>query len=290
MLNRRDALNLGATAAASVLASTSGGFAREHDDSLRLVDTNISLFHWPFRRLPLDELVRLLKRLRTLGVDQAWAGSFEAVLHRDMAGVNRRLAEACKNHNELVPIGSVNLELPDWEEDLRRCFDEHQMPGVRLHPNYHAYTLNDPRFVKLLKVATAAKRMVQIAALIEDTRTQHPSLQTPDVELMPLLDLMPSIPGAIVQILNYRPRGAVLERLAKTPGIYLDTARVEGTDGVPTLVEKLPPGRVLFGTHAPFLIPEAAMIRVHESGRLDAESLQALMSQNARAVLGRISP
>ena len=169
MLNRRDALNLGATAAASVLASTSGGFAREHDDSLRLVDTNISLFHWPFRRLPLDELVRLLKRLRTLGVDQAWAGSFEAVLHRDMAGVNRRLAEACKNHNELVPIGSVNLELPDWEEDLRRCFDEHQMPGVRLHPNYHAYTLNDPRFVKLLKVATAAKRMVQIAALIEDS-------------------------------------------------------------------------------------------------------------------------
>jgi predicted TIM-barrel fold metal-dependent hydrolase len=42
---------------------------------------------------------------------------------------------------------------------------------------------------------------------------------------------------------------------------------------------------VLFGTHAPFLIPEAALIRVHESAVLDEMGLHAVLSQNAAHVL-----
>jgi hypothetical protein len=42
---------------------------------------------------------------------------------------------------------------------------------------------------------------------------------------------------------------------------------------------------VLFGTHAPFLIPEAALIRTHEASLLYEESLRELLSANARAVL-----
>ena len=289
MLNRRDVLNLAVAAGTtSVLLPAKGRSAVDDEvPRFRIVDTNISLFQWPFRRLPLEDPDDLVRKLRSLGIAQAWAGSFEGVLHRDIAAVNQRLADACRKRTELIPIGSINPELPDWENDLRRCIDEHNMPGIRLHPNYHGYSIDDPRVARLLDLANAAGLFVQISAAMEDTRTQHPLVSVPDVDLAPLTKLMPALSGMRVQILNHRLRGPLLDRLAETAGVFFDTARVDSTDGVPNLVKRVPTGRVLFGTHAPFLIPEAALIRVHESAVLDEAGLRAVLSQNAEQVLGK---
>ena len=124
MMNRRDVLSFAAsTGAASVFLSGTAQSADEESLSFRSIDTNISLFRWPFRRLPLDETDALVRKLRSFGIVQAWAGSFEGILNRDIAGVNERLAEACRDYPELIPFGSINPQLPDWEEDLRRCID-----------------------------------------------------------------------------------------------------------------------------------------------------------------------
>ena len=45
-----------------------------------MIDTNVYLSRWPFRRLPLDETPALVAKLHEQGVEQAWAGSFDAVL------------------------------------------------------------------------------------------------------------------------------------------------------------------------------------------------------------------
>ena len=146
MMNRREALALAvATGVASALLPLAAQSQETHSSQCRITDTNVSLFRWPFRRLPLDETDALVRKLRSLGISEAWAGSFEGILHRDIASVNQRLADACRVHRELIPIGSIDLELPGWEDDLNRCIDAQKMPGIRLHPNYHGYTLDDPR-------------------------------------------------------------------------------------------------------------------------------------------------
>src|SRR5262245_40336725 len=125
------------------------------------IDTNTYLSRWPFRRLPGDETPRLVEKLKAQGVATAWVGSFEALLHNDIAGVNARLVQESQSSGGglLLPFGAVNPTLPDWEEDLRRCHEVHKMPGIRLHPNYHGYKLDEPVAAKLL-AAAAARELV----------------------------------------------------------------------------------------------------------------------------------
>ncbi|MFH1300583.1 MAG: amidohydrolase family protein [Planctomycetota bacterium] len=281
-INRRKFL----TTATTIGLATTLGFkiarsAENQTTGIKIIDTNINLFQWPFRRLPLDNTQTLIQKLLSLGIEQAWAGSYEGLLHRDISTVNLRLADECKRFPQLVPIGSINPTLPDWEHDLQQCLHKHQMPGIRLHPNYHGYSLEDPRLLELLKQATAEHRFVQLAATLEDTRTQHHSLQALDVNLTPLPELAVKVPGLRLQILNAKPRPDLIDKLSKIPGIFFETARVEGTDGVPSLMQRLAEGRVMLGTHAPFLIPEAALVRVYESSTLDAAALQSVLSDNA---------
>ena len=170
---------------------------------LHLIDVNVSLSRWPFRRLQFDEAPALVTKLRSLGIVQAWAGSFERVLHRDIEGVNLRLAAECQQTNGfLLPFGAINPMLPDWEEDIRRCHENHKMPGVRLYPNYHGYTLDSPLFERLLDLCAARGLTVQIAASMEDERTQHPLVRVPPVDVVALPQVMAKVPAARVILLN----------------------------------------------------------------------------------------
>ena len=47
------------------------------------------------------------------------------------------------------------------------------MPGVRLHPNYHGYTLEDSRFARLLMLATS--RGTIRPDRLGDGRRSHPA-------------------------------------------------------------------------------------------------------------------
>lgn len=288
-MHRREFIGAVLTSAALASTARAGAAAVDSQGTRRLdmIDTNVSLFQWPFRRLPLDQTSALLGKMDEHGIAAAWAGSFEGLLQRDIGGVNERLAHEChESRGRLIPFGSINPTLPDWEEDLRRCREKFSMPGIRLHPNYHGYSLQDPVFERVLRRAAERRLLVQLAVSMEDTRWQHPLMLRPDVDVAPLPAVMQQVPAARVQLLNAGRimTGALLERLGATPGLTFDTARVEGTGALAKLMRALPPGRLVLGTHAPFFIYEAALIKVYESNLTPVEAEQ-LTVHNPRMLL-----
>lgn len=253
-----------------------------------ITDVNVSLSRWPFRRLPCDELPELAQKLRACGVTEAWAGSFDGVFHKDVAAVNARLAEACSQRHgvRLRPFGSVNPMLPDWREDLRRCHEEHRMPGIRLHPSYHGYALDAPVFAELLTLAERRGLIVELVVRIEDLRMQHPLMRVPDVDTKPLTKLLAARPGLRLVLLNAMRtiRGDAINALADAGRVYFEIAMLEGVGGVSKLLDRIPADRLLFGSHAPFFILESAVLKLRESELLPAQ-LDTITHKNAARLL-----
>lgn len=270
-MNRRHFLgHTAAIAAAPLLAA---------EKQTGIIDCNVHVGPHPNRKLLEIDSEFLTKR----GIDQAWVGSFEALLHRDMAAVNKRLADACKKEARLLPAGSVHLLLPAWKDDFKRCVEAHGMKILRLHPNHHGYTLDDPRFTELLELASARQVLVQIVAQLEDQRTQHPLTQVSPVDLKPLPEALKRVPKARVMILNANA-AIVTKTLQGSTNLWLDMAMIEGVGGVENLLKSWPSEKLCFGSHAPFFYWESSELKLRESV-LTAEQLVAVQRDNALALL-----
>lgn len=253
-----------------------------------LIDVNVNLGRWPLRRVRFDDTAGLAAMLKRQGVTQAWAGSFECLLHKDVAGANARLADECRREGAglLVPFGSVNPKLPEWEEDLRRCVEVHHMPGLRLFPNYHGYKLDDPVFARLLKLATERGLLVEIALIMEDDRMMHPRLRVTPTDTTPLAGVVKETPGLKLVIVNGLKtiRDKALAEIVNAGNVSVEISMLDAVNGVGGLFSSLPQDRVLFGSYAPLFYFESAVLKVQECPLTDAQ-VRSIRSEGARRLL-----
>jgi predicted TIM-barrel fold metal-dependent hydrolase len=294
-INRRAFLQRSVTAAAAV------SILAEHSSiagsrAPGIIDTNINLFDWPFRSLKYRHTKALVAKLKRHRVIQAWAGSFEALLAKDMNGVNERLAAECRCNGRgfLVPFGSVNIAWPDWEEDLRRCHEVHKMPGIRIYPGYQPFDLNHPEMEKLVHSIAERRLLLQIIFGMEDPRVYHPVINLGPVTFAPLAKLAASIPEARIESLHFpnSPQGRDFAEFIGQPNTYVEISRFEGNgaigrmigavEGLPSL--RAPVDRVLFGSHAPYFPVETAILKLIESP-LDESQIRSITQANARRLI-----
>jgi uncharacterized protein len=278
-------------------------------DNSTIIDVNITLGQWPTRSVPCDDVDKLTEKLRAQNVTEAWAGHYDGLFHTDLTDVNNRLAAACtsrvplappvlppnddqlspldKRSLKLVPFGSVNPTVLNWEAELDRCATVHQMPGARVHPNYHNYKLDHPNFASLLKAAAERNLIVQLAVLMEDVRMMHPLMRVAPADITPLEKLVSQTPGlrlVLLSALTSASRTDKLYRLINAGDVYVEIATLETLAALETLVKDIPVERILFGSHAPSFYFEAAALKLQESS-LPAAHLRAITHETARRLL-----
>jgi predicted TIM-barrel fold metal-dependent hydrolase len=161
------------------------------------------------------------------------------------------------------------------------------MRGIRLNPNYHGYKLDDPVFARLLAMAGERRLIVQLALIMEDSRTLHPLMQVPPVDPAPLAALINTIPNLQVVLLNAfsTVRGQPLLHLAATGKVCFDLGMLEGAGGIKNILQQMPVKHLLFGSHAPFFYIESAVLKTRESPLTEAQS-EAILRGNAMRLLG----
>jgi predicted TIM-barrel fold metal-dependent hydrolase len=199
------------------------------------------------------------------------------------------LVEACHTvgGSLLVPFGTVNPALPDWEEDVRRCHEAHRMPGIRLHPNYHGYTLDDPRFTRLLAEAHKRSLLVQIVCWLDSE--QHSYLHgLMHVEISPLIaaarkfsELRFVLANAIYTLKN---KDTLIHELAALPNIAFDFGRMAEAAGVGQLVRNVKVDRVVLGSGAPLRPVEPAIAAVQKAPLQESDKT-AIRAGNARRLI-----
>lgn len=296
----------GLSSGGRLLAAQGGarpGAARAAGAGPGIIDTNVNLFEWPYRRLKYgDNTPALVAKLRRHGITQAWAGSFEALFHRNISAVNARLAEECRKNGAglLVPFGTVNFAFADWEEDLRRCHEVHKMPGIRIYPGYQYSPLTSPEFSRLIAAAGDRGMIVQIVGDMEDPRVHHPSFTAIDLDADALVAALKASPRTKVQLVHATDqlKGKKRTKVVDETQAVFDISRFEGNGilarvlGADEPLGSLPDGRVpadrlLFGSHAPFFPVETSVIRLFESP-LGLPQMEAIMEGNARRLLGAV--
>lgn len=256
-----------------------------------IIDVNVNLSRWPTRKLAEDEVEKLVAKLREHSIETAWVSSFDGILHKDIDGVNSRLADQCKSANgvKLVPFGVINPMLPDWRDDLERCAVKYEMPGIRLFPNYHNYQLDNAEFVNLFLLATQRRMIVTIAVQMEDERMMHPLLRVRPVDIARLESAIVQASSANVVLLNLGNsmlRNEQLSKMMRSGKVSVDIAFLDGLQILSEGLEKLPLDRILFGSNAPLFYVEAALLKLPESGLANLPS-RAILFENASTIMSQ---
>ncbi len=244
-----------------------------------IIDCNVSLGHWPFARPAVETAQELDAHLRRHGIGRALVSSADAVLYPEAEECNEKLRAALKGFPSLIPVPVLNPRTASaagirGQEGLR---------AVKLIPNYHGYSLSDPRAVDACREAARRSVPVMVQMRMEDERGHYEFLRMPGVAVEEITALAAAVPGlSIIALCPYFAEAAVL---ARVPGVFVDISFTELPDTLAQLCAVVPASAVLFGSHTPLHYTGAAIAKL-ASADIDEKTRQEIAGGNARRLLG----
>lgn len=246
------------------------------DDETRgpvpFVDFSAFLGHWPFREVPLTDAGSLEAGLREVGVTHAWVSPVAAITQPSPGPANQEMVEAVGGNTFFSPVPVLN-PLRRGEEELAFWARDDRVKAIRLLPGAHGYSVAAAGL--LVSAAASVGIAVIVQMKVRDQRISHPSFILPEPAVVEILDLARSQPEATI-IVAAANSAQIRELLSSGARIWCETSHAESQDTLRHLVAEVGADRLLCGTHAPILVPQAMAARLHDAPPDAARSVIAL--------------
>jgi uncharacterized protein len=260
---------------------------------MNLFDASAWVGAWPFGAGRSETLSELIDALLACGIEGAAVSPVRAVLAPEPMTWNRALLDNVRREARAdesftlswVPV--INPTVPGWERDLAECLDAggDLIGAVRLIPNYHGYAPDAPAAIACARAVADAGHPVIVQVRMLDERAHHPLVKVPGVAPEAIVRLAHALPGA--RIIAAAPYMAEFASLAACASISVELSMVENGETLPSAIDLVGAGRVLFGTHAPIhsIAPAVAKLR-----GMDDATIAAVAGGTARVTMGVAAP
>lgn len=243
-------------------------------------DVNVSFGHWPFQLGGYTDVSALKTHLAGHEISRALVSHLGAVFYPDADHYNRCLFEAVEGDSSLLPVPVLNLEIPGWEEHLHRYRQEHKITTVMILPSFHFFSMESPAAARLAQLLQDWNMPLLVRLRFEDERNQYRGLSVEGVPTGAVIRFHREHPELRLLCLNaYLPE--IIRIGAETgPTLAFDFSFAERSNTIDTLLHDLPPERLFFGTHLPFLYTMSSILKVRHSNASETERRQ-IASENA---------
>lgn len=188
-----------------------------------------------------------------------------------------------RQHPGLIPFGSIHPAQTDWREEIDRLVAD-GVPGIKFHPDYQEFFVDDPAVFPLYRALAEAGIMVLFHAGVDIGLP--PPVHCPPDRLARLLDAVPNLTVIAAHMGGYAQWDDV-ERFLVGRDLYLDTAyslTSLGPTRMAELIRAHGAHKVLFGTDSPWT-DQATEIHAFQSLHLSGEEIDAVLGGNARHLL-----
>lgn len=179
---------------------------------------------------------------------------------------------AYQNNNigGVISFGSVHPLYEDYKNELEKIKYEYKLKGIKIHPDFMAIDLNDPKMVELLSYAVKLNLIITIHAGLDISFPDH-HRSTPKM----LYDILPELKGGKIVMAHsggYMYSEDVLKYLVDKDEVYIDTSYSLGYMDDKLLKKiyySINPDHILFGTDSPWTDRKDAVQKIHSFGFSD---------------------
>lgn len=204
-----------------------------------------------------------------------------ATTPKQVRPINEFISEVVKSDPELFTgFGTLHPDSDDIEGDFQHLIDL-GLEGVKLHPDFQQFALNDERAFKLGEVIN--KGNVPVLIHCGDYRYNYSNPE----QLMPFLERFPEMCVIGAHFAGWSIWHEATEKLAGTPNLYVDLSSSLyelSSEDAKKLIYAYGVDKVLWGTDYPMWEAESEMELFHKIG-LSPEEERMILYDNAAKIL-----
>lgn len=237
--------------------------------------------HYGIPSIGTGEITDLLARANNAGLDKV-AILCAATAAAQVTPANNYAIYLQENHlDNVVSFGTIHPEYMEWEQELQRL-RKHGIRGIKLHPDFQGFRLDDPR---LLPIIESAQHDFLFMVHVGDTLPPEENPSCP-YKMAALLDAFPKARFIAAHLGGYLHWEHALNSIIGR-NIYIDTSSsVEyiAPATLHTIFKKHPRDHILFGSDYPLFDPAIEREKLQRYAKLTTKELEEILGNGANAL------